>query len=224
LAVPRPLPADSPDSTISEGRIMQHVEALAHIPGGRGVAGPAPLRCELCAACRPHALCTPRAQRVSVEPTPQGSTPCCAQTRQGALRLHSVARACQVGTPGYAEAVRYLLREAGKVKDLAANRSDLAVEARAPQRRSARRAACSSVTGRPPLLRPRAEPRSAAHALAHTRLAPRRSSGRSSGRRAAGFAGATGPEGRVIPYPTIPYPAGGAGDRVGRDGHALPQR
>jgi len=42
FAVPRPLPADSPGSTISEGRIMQHVEALAHIPGGRGVRGPAP--------------------------------------------------------------------------------------------------------------------------------------------------------------------------------------
>jgi len=128
-----------------------------------------PPRCKLCAACEAQAIDIHYVHRrpsvrLPSQP-PQGSPSCCAQARQRAPRLQNLACACQVGTAGYAEAVRYLLREAVKVKALAANRSDLAVEARAPLRRPARRGACSGVTGRPSLSRPRAEPRSAAHAL-----------------------------------------------------------
>ena len=86
FAVPRPLPAGSPRSTISEGRIMQHVEALANIPGGRGVRGPALPSCELCAACALRALCTAPDQHVSAMSTPQGSPECRAQACQRLLR------------------------------------------------------------------------------------------------------------------------------------------
>ncbi len=55
---------------------MQHVTALAHIPGGRGVAGPAPAPlqalCCLRSAGDRYTLCTPPAQRASAEPTPAG--------------------------------------------------------------------------------------------------------------------------------------------------------
>ena len=36
-SVPVPEAVDSPASHVSEGRIMQHVKALAAVPGGRGV-------------------------------------------------------------------------------------------------------------------------------------------------------------------------------------------
>lgn len=37
FSVPTPLAATSPAEQVAEGRIMQHVRALADIPGGRGV-------------------------------------------------------------------------------------------------------------------------------------------------------------------------------------------
>ncbi len=107
-----------------------------------------------------------------------------------------------MGTPGYAEAVRYLLREAGKVKDLAANRSDLAVEARPLLGRSARRAARSSIAmGRPSLSRLRARAGSAARAPARTHL--HRAAAAGAAARAAQQALRARPALRVGLYPTL---------------------